>query len=207
MKKNTLIIVCVLAVIALCVVWLVGRFNVMVTLQENVETSWGQVENQYQRRMDLVEQLFGAVEGYAIHEDQTFTDVISARAKATQLTIDPSNMTDAQLQNFQAVQGELSSALSRLMVSVERYPELKADKHFTDLMTQIEGSENRLAVARATFNEQAKTYNTYIRKFPSNIIASMFGFERKPYFEAEEGAKKAPKIDFKSLKHGNNNQQ
>ena len=201
MKKNTLIWVVVIAAIALIAVWMVGRYNVMVTEEENVETAWGQVENQYQRRTDLVNQLVGAAEGMAIYESQYMTDVISARAKATQITVDPSNITPEQLQQFQAAQGELSQALGRLLVSVEQYPELKGDKHFMKLMTEIEGSENRLAVARNTFNEQARVYNTYIRKFPNNIIAGMFGFDKRPYFEAEEGAKKAPTVDFKSLKH------
>ncbi len=201
MKKNTLIWVVVIAAIALIAVWMVGRYNVMVTEEENVETAWGQVENQYQRRTDLVNQLVGAAEGMAIYESQYMTDVISARAKATQITVDPSNITPEQLQQFQAAQGELSQALGRLLVSVEQYPELKGDQHFMKLMTEIEGSENRLAVARNTFNEQARVYNTYIRKFPNNIIAGMFGFDKRPYFEAEEGAKKAPTVDFKSLKH------
>ncbi len=201
MKKNTLIWVVVIAAIALIAVWMVGRYNVMVTEEENVETAWGQVENQYQRRTDLVNQLVGATEGMAIYESQYMTDVISARAKATQITVDPSNITPEQLQQFQAAQGELSQALGRLLVSVEQYPELKGDQHFMKLMTEIEGSENRLAVARNTFNEQARVYNTYIRKFPNNIIAGMFGFDKRPYFEAEEGAKKAPTVDFKSLKH------
>ncbi len=201
MKKNTLIWVVVIAAIALIAVWMVGRYNVMVTEEENVETAWGQVENQYQRRTDLVNQLVGATEGMAIYETQYMTDVISARAKATQITVDPSNITPEQLQQFQAAQGELSQALGRLLVSVEQYPELKGDQHFMKLMTEIEGSENRLAVARNTFNEQARVYNTYIRKFPNNIIAGMFGFDKRPYFEAEEGAKKAPTVDFKSLKH------
>ena len=201
MKKNTLIWVVVIAAIALIAVWMVGRYNVMVTEEENVETAWGQVENQYQRRTDLVNQLVGATEGMAIYGTQYMTDVISARAKATQITVDPSNITPDQLQQFQAAQGELSQALGRLLVSVEQYPELKGDQHFMKLMTEIEGSENRLAVARNTFNEQARVYNTYIRKFPNNIIAGMFGFDKRPYFEAEEGAKKAPTVDFKSLKH------
>lgn len=201
MKKNTLIWVVVIAAIALIAVWMVGRYNVMVTEEENVETAWGQVENQYQRRTDLVNQLVGATEGMAIYETQYMTDVISARAKATQITVDPSNITPEQLQQFQTAQGELSQALGRLLVSVEQYPELKGDQHFMKLMTEIEGSENRLAVARNTFNEQARVYNTYIRKFPNNIIAGMFGFDKRPYFEAEEGAKKAPTVDFKSLKH------
>lgn len=201
MSKKLLSTILVIGGIALLVVWMIGRYNTMVVEQENVENAWGQVENQYQRRNDLIPQLVGSVEGYMIHESQTLTDVINARAKATQVTIDPSNMSDAQLKAFQQTQGELSSALSRLMVSIERYPELKADSHVSKLMADIEGTENRIAVARNAFNDAAKTYNTYIRKFPNNIIASMFSFERKPYFEAEEGAKTAPKVDFSGLKH------
>ena len=201
MTRKVLSTILVIAALALVAVWLVGRYNVMVTEEENVETAWAQVENQYQRRFDLIPELVGSVEGYMIHESQTLTDVINARAKATQVTIDPSNMSEAQLQAFQQTQGELSSALSRLMVSIERYPELKADKHVSDLMAQLEGTENRLAVARAAFNDQAKVFNTYIRKFPNNIVASIFGFEKKPYFASEEGAKTAPKVDFSGLKH------
>ena len=200
MAKKTLTTVLVLAALALIAVWMVGRYNQMVTEEENVETAWGQVENQYQRRNDLIPQLVGATEGMAIHESQYMKDVIEARAKATQTTIDPSNMTEEQLLNFQKAQGDLSSALNRLMVSIERYPEVKADQHFMKLMADIEGSENRLAVARNAFNEQAKVYNTLIRKFPNNIVAAICGFDKKPYFAAEEGAKTAPKVDFKSLR-------
>lgn len=196
MKKSILWIIIVVAVIAIIGTWLAGGYNAMVTEQENVETSWAQVENQYQRRLDLIPNLVATVKGYATHEAQTLENVIAARAKATQITIDPTNMTAEQLQTYQAAQGELSQALGRLLAVSEAYPDLKANENFRDLQTQLEGTENRITVARNTFNETAKTYNTLIRKFPNNIVAGMFGFEKKPYFEAETGAEHAPKVEF-----------
>ena len=180
MKKNVLSTIIVVALLGVIAAWLVGRYNTMVTMQENVENAWGQVENQYQRK----------------HEQETFTNVMEARAKATQITVDPSNATPEQLAAYQNAQGELSQALGRLLAVAENYPELKANEHFKQLMDQLEGTENRITYARNLFNDTAKEYNTYIRKFPSNIIAGMFGFERKPYFQSEEGADKAPKVEF-----------
>ena len=186
----------VLGVLAIIALWVVNVYNSLVELEENVENAWSQVENQYQRRADLVPNLVNTVKGYAKHEQETFTQTMEARAKATQITIDPSNVTPQQLADFQAAQGELSQALGRLLAVSERYPELKADKSFLNLQSQLEGTENRCTVARQQFNDTAKQYNVRVRRFPGNIIASMFGFEKKPYFEADEEAKKAPKVEF-----------
>ena len=195
MKKATSIIV-ILAVLAAIVLWFVGKYNAMVTAEENVETSWAQVENQYQRRSDLIPNLVATVKGYAEHESQVFESVVEARAKATQITIDPTNASPEQLAAFQNAQGELSQALGRLLAVAENYPDLKANENFRDLQSQLEGTENRIAVARNAFNEAAQQFNVLIRKFPNNIVAGMFGFEKKPYFEAEEGADKAPQVEF-----------
>ncbi|HPV57877.1 MAG TPA: LemA family protein, partial [Tenuifilaceae bacterium] len=171
-------------------------YNNMVTKDEAVTSQWGNVENVYQRRLDLIPNLVNTVKGYAAHEQETFTKVIEARAKATQVNINPQNLNAESLKQFQAAQGELSSALSKLMVVVEQYPDLKANQNFLDLQAQLEGTENRIAVERRKFNEVAQDYNTYIRKFPKNIWASIFGFEKKNYFEAEAGAEKAPEVKF-----------
>ena len=176
--------------------WVKGTYNTMVTQDESVKTAWSQVENQYQRRMDLIPNLVNTVKGYATHEKETLEGVISARSEATKTTIDPSNLDEASLQRFQAAQGELSSALSRLMVVIERYPELKANQNFSELQAQLEGTENRITVERKRFNEVAQTYNTYIRSFPNNLLAGMFGFQTKAYFTAEPGSEKAPKVEF-----------
>lgn len=176
--------------------WVKGTYNTMVTQDESVKTAWSQVENQYQRRMDLIPNLVNTVKGYATHEKETLEGVISARSEATKTTIDPSNLDEASLQRFQAAQGELSSALSRLMVVIERYPELKANQNFSELQAQLEGTENRITVERKRFNEVAQAYNTYIRSFPNNLLAGMFGFQTKAYFTAEPGSEKAPKVEF-----------
>lgn len=194
MKKTTWIIV--IAAVAAIAFWAIGKYNAMVQAEENVETAWGQVENQYQRRMDLIPNLVATVKGYATHEQETLEGVMAARAKATQITIDPANATPEQLAAYQNAQGELSQALGRLLAISESYPELKANENFLQLQSQLEGTENRITVARNTFNEEAKTFNILIRTFPNNMIASMTGFEKKPYFEAEAGAEKAPKIEF-----------
>ena len=176
--------------------WVKGTYNTMVTQDEGVKTAWSQVENQYQRRMDLIPNLVNTVKGYATHEKETLEGVVSARAEATKTTIDPSNLNEESMKKFQAAQGELSSALSRLMVVLERYPDLKANQNFSELQAQLEGTENRISVERKRFNETAQTYNTYIRSFPTNILAGMFGFQPKAYFSAESGAEKAPKVEF-----------
>lgn len=176
--------------------WVKGTYNTMVTQDESVKTAWSQVENQYQRRLDLIPNLVNTVKGYASHERETLEGVVTARAKATQATIDPSNMNEETMQKFQSAQGELSSALSRLMLVIERYPDLKANQSFLELQAQLEGTENRISVERKRFNEVAQSYNTYIRSFPTTILSGTFGFEPKAYFAAESGAEKAPKVEF-----------
>ena len=176
--------------------WVKGTYNTMVTQDEGVKTAWSQVENQYQRRMDLIPNLVNTVKGYATHEKETLEGVVSARAEATKTTIDPSNLNEESMKKFQAAQGELSSAFSRLMLVIERYPDLKANQNFSELQAQLEGTENRISVERKRFNETAQSYNTYIRSFPTNILAGMFGFQPKAYFSAESGAEKAPKVEF-----------
>jgi LemA protein len=173
-----------------------GSYNNMVQKNEEVVKQWAQVENTYQRRADLIPNLVSTVKGYADFEKSTLTDVIEARSKATQVTIDPKNMSAGQLQQFQAAQGELSSALSRLMVVVERYPDLKANQNFLELQAQLEGTENRIAVERKKFNDTTRTYNTYIKSFPQTMLAGMFGFSEKEYFEAQVGAEKVPEVKF-----------
>ena len=176
--------------------WVKGTYNTMVTQDENVKTAWSQVENQYQRRSDLIPNLVNTVKGYATHERETLEGVVSARAEATKTSINPSNLTEESMKKFQAAQGELSNALSRLMVVLERYPDLKANQNFSELQAQLEGTENRISVERKRFNEVAQAYNTYVRSFPTNILAGMFGFQPKAYFTAESGAEKAPKVEF-----------
>ena len=168
----------------------------MVSMEEGVTAQWSQVENVYQRRADLIPNLVNTVKGYADFEQETLTQVIEARAKATSVNINPDKLDAQSIQNFQNAQSGLSSALSKLMVVVEKYPELKANLGFLDLQAQLEGTENRITVERMKFNETAQTYNTFIRKFPKNLFAGMFGFEKKAYFEAEAGAEKAPEVQF-----------
>ena len=194
--KKALPWIVVLGILAIIVLWVANVYNAFVAAEEEVESAWAQVENQYQRRSDLVPNLVATVKGYAAHEQETLEGVVEARAKATQITIDPTNATPEQLAAFQAAQGELSQALSRLLAVAENYPDLKANENFRDLQSQLEGTENRIAVARQLFNESARKFNTAIRRFPNNIIAGICGFEKKPYFEAEEGANKAPKVEF-----------
>lgn len=171
-------------------------YNRMVSLEESVTAQWAQVENAYQRRADLIPNLVNTVKGYADFEQETLTGVIEARAKATGITVDPTNLNPQAIQQFQAAQEGLSSALSRLMVVVERYPDLKANQNFLDLQAQLEGTENRIAVERRKFNETTRSYNTYIRKFPALIAASIFGFDQKAYFEAAEGTETPPTVEF-----------
>lgn len=171
-------------------------FNKMVNLDEAVTSQWAQVENVYQRRLDLIPNLVSTVKGYASHEEATLTAVVEARSKATSTTINAADMDEAALTKFQSSQSELSSALSRLMVVVEQYPDLKANQSFLELQAQLEGTENRIATERRKFNEAAQTYNTYIRRFPQLLFAGMFGFDKRPYFTAEAAAQKAPKVAF-----------
>jgi LemA protein len=171
-------------------------YNKMVTLREQVNREWANVENQYQRRLDLIPNLVNTVKGYAKHEQETFTRVVEARAKATAVTINPENLTEESMQQYKAAQGELSSALSRLLAVVENYPDLKANQNFLELQAQLEGTENRIAVERKKFNDTATEYNTYIKRFPPVLFAGIFGFKEKPYFNAEPQAEKAPKVEF-----------
>lgn len=196
MKKSLVTLLVVAGAILLIVVSLTGRYNRLITLEEGVTAAWSQVENVYQRRADLIPNLVNTVKGYADFEQKTLTQVIEARAKATSVTIDPTNMTEANMQQFQQAQDGLGSALSRLMVVIERYPDLKANQNFMDLQAQLEGTENRITVERRAFNETAQAYNTQIRRFPNNILAGIFGFDKKTYFQAESGAEQAPEVQF-----------
>lgn len=194
MKKTTLIILVTL--VAAVVFWGLGQYNSLVSADENVENAWGQVQNQYQRRSDLIPNLVNTVKGYAAHEKETLEGVVAARSKATQVTVDPTNATPEQIEAYMKAQGELSQALGRLLAITENYPDLKANQNFLQLQEQLEGTENRITVARNTFNDQAKEFNKMVRRFPGNIIASMTGFEKRSYFEAEAGAEKAPTVEF-----------
>jgi LemA protein len=171
-------------------------YNTMVDMDEEVTSSWAQVENVYQRRADLIPNLVNTVKGYAAHEKETLTGVIEARSKATSVNIDPSKLSPQAIQQFSQAQSGLSSALSKLMVVVEKYPDLKANQNFRDLQVQLESTENRIAVERRRFNDTTKNYNAYIRKFPKVIYAGWFGFEKKNYFEAQQGADKVPEVQF-----------
>ena len=196
MKKSTVVLLAVIAVVLVLFFWIKGTYNGMVTMDEGVKTAWSQVENVYQRRADLIPNLVATVKGYAEHESATLEGVVEARSKATGVNVDPENLTPEKLAEFQQAQGELSAALGRLLVIQENYPDLKANANFMALQQQLEGSENRIAVERRKFNDAARAYNTAIRKFPSTIIAGMFGFGSKPYFEADESASQAPKVEF-----------
>ncbi len=186
----------VLAALVSVVLFSSCGYNKMVEMDEQVTASWAQVENVYQRRADLIPNLVNTVKGYAAHEQETLTGVIEARSKATSVNIDPTNLNPQTIQQFNQAQEGLSSALSRLMVVVEKYPDLKANQNFMDLQAQLEGTENRIAVERRKFNQTTQTYNAYIRKFPRVIYAGWFGFEKKTYFEAQQGAEKAPEVHF-----------
>ncbi len=196
MKKSWIIIAVIVILAIVLYSWVKGTYNHMVTEQEKVNKQWSDVENVYQRRADLIPNLVATVKGYATHEKETLEGVINARAKATQTTIDAGNLTAENMAAFQQAQDGLSSALAKLMVVVERYPDLKANQNFLELQAQLEGTENRITVERRKFNEAARMYNTYIKLFPKNILANMFGFDAKPYFEAQAGAETAPKVEF-----------
>lgn len=193
-KRRTWIIV--LAAVLIVVMWGVKKYNGFVSLEEGVTGQWANVENVYQRRTDLIPNLVSTVKGYADFEQETLTGVIEARAKATSITVDPTNLTPQSMAAFQEAQEGLSSALSRLMVTVERYPELKANQNFLELQAQLEGTENRIAVERRKFNEITRGYNTTVRKFPNSVIAGITGFEKKAYFEAVAGSETAPVVEF-----------
>lgn len=181
-------------------IWGISKYNGLVTINENVKNKWSQVENQYQRRSDLIPNLVNVVKGYASHERETLESVITARSKATSTTINANDMDEAALQRFQQSQDALSSALSRLMVVVEKYPDLKANEQFRDLSSQLEGTENRIATARRDFNDAAQDYNTKRNKFPTVIIAGLTGFRERPYFTAQAGSEIAPTVDFSTEK-------
>lgn len=193
MKKSTII---TLVVIGVLLIWGVTGYNGLVKSDEAVSTAWSNVDNQYQRRADLIPNLVNTVKGYAAHEKETLDAVVAARARATQLTVNADDITPEKLQEYQKAQGEIGSALGRLLAVTEAYPELKANENFRELQAQLEGTENRISVERRNFNEAARGYNTSIRTFPRNLLAGMFGFEKRPYFEAEEGTQKAPSVEF-----------
>lgn len=195
MKKNKGLIITIV-VIALVAIWGISSYNGLVSMDENVSNQWANVETQYQRRSDLIPNLVNTVKGYAKHESETLESVMAARSQATQVKIDPSNCTPQQLAAYQKAQGDVTTALGKLLAITENYPDLKANQNFLELQSQLEGTENRINVARKDFNDTAKKYNTSLRSFPRNIVASMFGFEKRNYFEAEAGAEKAPKVEF-----------
>ena len=196
MGKKAIIWFSVFIGLLLIVPFFWGTYNKLVKREEVVKSAWAQVENQYQRRTDLIPNLVETVKGYAAHEQETFTKVIEARAKATQLNVDPSNFDADNMQQFNQVQAELSQSLSRLMVVIEQYPDLKANENFIMLQGQLEGTENRIAVERKRFNESANLYNTYRRRFPKNVAAAVFGFKEIKYFEAEKGSDVSPEVGF-----------
>lgn len=196
MKKGVSTIVIIAGIVLVLFFWVKGVYNKMVVADESVSAAWSQVENVYQRRADLIPNLVATVKGYAEHESSTLEGVIAARARATQVTVDPSELDPEDIAEFQKAQGELSSALGRLMMLQESYPELKANENFRDLQAQLEGTENRITTERMKYNESARSYNTLVRSFPNNILASIFDFEKKGYFEAQEGAETAPVVAF-----------
>jgi len=196
LSKGWIILIVIIGVIILLVSWATGINNNLVTREEGVNQAWANVENVYQRRLDLIPNLVNTVKGVAKFEQQTLTAVIEARAKATSVQINPKNLDEGSLQKFQEAQNGVSSALGRLMVVVEKYPELKATQNFSELQAQLEGTENRITVERMKFNESAQAYNTYLRRFPNSIFAGMLGFQKKAYFQATAGAEKAPTVEF-----------
>ena len=192
-KKSTIIVIAIVAVVA---IWAVSAYNGLVNLDEGVANKWGDVETQYQRRADLIPNLVNTVKGYAAHEQETLESVVAARSQATQIKVDPENLTPEKLAEFQKAQGVVTSALGKLLAITENYPDLKANQNFLELQAQLEGTENRINVARMNFNDATKKYNTAIRRFPKNILAGMFGFEKRSYFEAQDGAETAPQVQF-----------
>ena len=196
MKKG-LVAILIVAVVFICLFgWVKSNYNGMVKEEENVKSAWAQVENVYQRRADLIPNLVATVKGYAEHESSTLEAVVAARAKATQVTVDTDNLSEESISKFQSAQGELGNAVSRLLMSVENYPDLKANQNFLELQAQLEGTENRISTERMKYNEAAQAYNVMIRSFPQNLLASMFNFESKGYFKAAEGSETAPKVEF-----------
>lgn len=194
MKKVTIIII--VAVVAVIAIWAISGYNSLVGMDENVSNQWANVETQYQRRADLIPNLVNTVKGYAAHEKETLEGVIAARSQATQIKVDPTDLTPEKLAEYQKAQGQLATALGKLLAITENYPDLKANQNFLELQAQLEGTENRINVARKNFNDAAMAYNTTIRRFPKNILAGMFGFDKRAYFEAAEGAEQAPQVQF-----------
>lgn len=193
MKKGTLALI---AIVAIVVIWAISGYNGLVTLDENVSNAWSNVETQYQRRADLIPNLVSTVKGYATHEKETLEGVVEARSKATSIKLDADNLTPEKLAAFQKAQGDVTTALGKLLAITENYPDLKVNENFKELQAQLEGTENRITVARMEFNKQAKELNTQIRRFPKNLLASIFGIDKRAYFEAAEGAAQAPKVEF-----------
>lgn len=185
-----------LAVVAIIVIWGISGYNSLVSMDETVQNSWSNVETQYQRRADLIPNLVNTVKGYATHEKTTLEEVVKARSEATSIKVDAQDLTPEKIAQYQKAQGNVSAALGRLLMVAENYPQLKANENFLELQAQLEGTENRITVARKDFNDTAKLYNTSIRRFPKNILAGIFGFDKKAYFEAESGAEKAPEVKF-----------
>ncbi|MBQ8361102.1 MAG: LemA family protein [Bacteroidaceae bacterium] len=192
MKKISKLLVALIALVGLnsC------GYNTMTEKEEAVNKAWSNVENQYQRRSDLIPNLVNTVKGYAQHEQTTLSAVLEARSKATQITVNAEDLTPEKLKEYQEAQGQVTSALGKLLAITEAYPDLKANENFKELQAQLEGTENRISVERRNFNEVVGDYNTYIRKFPQNIIAGLFGFDKRAYFEAEAGSEKAPTVEF-----------
>ena len=196
LPKGIIVLLSFLAVIGLCLLWGVIVRNGLVQEDENVSTAWANVQTQYQRRADLIPNLVNTVKGYAKHEEQTFKEVVEARAKATQITVNPENLTPEKLKEYQAAQGELGSALGKLIAVSENYPQLKANENFMELQAQLEGTENRINESRKRYNESVQSYNVKVRTFPSNLIANICGFQTKNKFEADAAAQNAPKVEF-----------
>ena len=193
MKKSIIIIIAVVAVI---VIWAVSMYNGLVTMDESVNSQWANVETQYQRRADLIPNLVNTVKGYASHEKETLEGVVEARSKATQMQVNANDLTPEKLAEYQKAQGAVTSALGKLLAITENYPDLKANQNFLELQAQLEGTENRINVARTNFNNAAQAYNTAIRRFPKSLFATMFGFDKHAYFEAAEGTETAPTVSF-----------
>lgn len=196
MKKGTITLLVIGVLILIMVGGTLTTYNGLIAKDEAVATAWGNIQSQYQRRADLIPNLVSTVKGYAKHESETLENVMAARAKATQIAINSDNLTPEKLKQYQAAQGELSQALGRLMAVSENYPNLKANENFSELQAQLEGTENRINESRQIYNSAVQTYNVSVRRFPANIVAGMFGFDKKNQFEAEAGAEKAPKVEF-----------
>ncbi len=196
MKKSVIAIIVVVLILLIGYFFSKSSYNAMVAQEEGVSSQWAQVQNAYQRRADLIPNLVATVKGYATHEQQTLTEVVEARAKATQMQVNADQLTEENIKKYQEAQGQLGSALGRLMMITENYPDLKANRNFIQLQDELTGTENRISTERNKFNERVKDYNTTIRMFPKNIFAGLFGFQKKAYFEADQTAQTPPKVDF-----------